>query len=106
MGNVLAQRRCRFSEVETALRELQELAEDDAVYVISRSRDPGVNWRTQFTKILKRAGLEPWPKLFHQLRISRQTELAAVHPLHVVCDWICNSRLIAQEHYLRSTVAD
>ena len=103
---ILRVRKPLFPEVETTLRELQELAEDGAVYVISRSRDPGVNWRTQFTKILRRAGLEAWPKLFHQMRISRQTELAAVHPLHVVCEWMGNNRLIVQEHDLRSTDAD
>ena len=34
----------------------------------------GVNLRTQFKKILKRAGVTPWPRLWHNLRASRQTE--------------------------------
>jgi integrase len=33
------------------------------------------NLRTTFEKIVKRAGLTPWPRLFHNLRSSRQTEL-------------------------------
>ena len=56
-------------------------------------------------KIVKRAGLKPWPKLFHNLRASRETELAQVHPMHVVCDWIGNSPKVAAEHYLRTTEA-
>jgi hypothetical protein len=45
--------------------------------------------------IIKRAGLKPWPKLWHNLRITRQTELAATFPIHVVCEWLGNSTLIA-----------
>jgi len=47
-----------------------------------------------------------WPKLFHNLRASRETELAAEHPIHVVCAWIGNSQQIAAKHYLQVTDAD
>jgi hypothetical protein len=57
-------------------------------------------------RIIRRAGLEPWPKLFQNLRASRETELAAEYPLHVVCAWIGNSALIAQKHYLQVTEGD
>jgi hypothetical protein len=43
--------------------------------------------------------------LFHNLRSTRQTELAEKYPIHVVCQWIGNSRAIAQEHYLQVTNA-
>ena len=43
------------------------------------------NLRTQLLKILKRAGVEPWPWLFHSMRASRETELLRQHPRHVVC---------------------
>ncbi len=59
------------------------------------------NLRTQFAKIIRRAGLEPWPKLWQNLRSSRQTELAEHFPQHVVCAWIGNSQPVAQEHYLQ-----
>ena len=48
----------------------------------------------------------PWPKLFQNLRASRETELAAEYPLHVVCAWIGNSALTAQKHYLQVTESD
>ena len=54
-------------------------------------------------RIIRRAGLKPWPKLFHNLRASRETELAADFPIHVVCAWIGNSALIAAKHYLQVT---
>src|SRR5579862_1801407 len=55
---------------------------------------------------MRRAGLTAWPKLFHNLRASRETEPAAEYPLHVVCTWIGNSALIAQKHYLQVTESD
>jgi hypothetical protein len=57
-------------------------------------------------KVIKRAGLKPWPKLFQNLRLTRQNELTAKFPAHVVCDWIGNSEEVAKEHYLRATEAD
>ena len=45
-----------------------------------------------------------WPHL--AARPSRETELAAEHPLHVVCAWIGNTTSIAAAHYLQVTDAD
>lgn len=59
-----------------------------------------------FGKILNRAGIARWPRLFQNLRASCETELAAHFPLHVVCRWIGNSKLVAQESYLMMTSAD
>jgi hypothetical protein len=61
------------------------------------------NWRTQFLRILRKAGLNPWPKLFHALRAACQTDLANRFPAHVVCEWLGNSLAVAQEHYLQLT---
>ena len=100
-----------FPELEPILAEAWELAPDRAQYVIGRDdyrkaaqgRDGWVNCnlRTQFTRIIRWAGLEPWPKLFHNLRASRETELTREHPLHVVTDWIGNTPTIALRHYLQ-----
>lgn len=57
------------------------------------------NLRTQF----ERAGLSAWPRLFHNLRSSRQTELSESFPAHVVCAWLGNSEVIARDHYLQVT---
>lgn len=61
------------------------------------------NLRTTFQRIVKRAGLKPWPRLFHNLRSSRQTELAENFPPHVVCAWLGNSPKIADKHYNQVT---
>ena len=54
-------------------------------------------------RIIRRAGLTPWPKLFQNLRSTRETELAEEFPTHVVCDWIGNSQAVAAKHYLQTT---
>jgi len=62
--------------------------------------------RTQFGRIIVRAGLEPWPRLFHNLRASRETELAQEYPVHVVTAWLGNTPKIAMKHYLMTTDSD
>jgi len=92
-----------FPELKMYLLQAFEQAEDGAFYVINRYRDPAVNIRTQFLRILAKAGIEPWPKLFQNLRSSRQTELTETWPAHIVCAWMGNSELVARDHYLQIT---
>ncbi len=73
------------------------------VHVISRYRDTNMNLRTQLHRIIRRAGLEPWPKLFQNLRSTRETELMESFPAHVVTAWIGNSEAVARKHYLQVT---
>lgn len=53
--------------------------------------------------LINRAGLLPWPRLFHNLRASRQTELTDRFPDHVVATWLGNTVRIAKQHYLQVT---
>ncbi len=73
--------------------------------VITRYRESNINLRTQLCKIIRRAGLKPWPKLFQNLRATRATELADQFPTHVAADWLGHSTMIADKHY-RQTTAD
>ncbi|MBI2479321.1 MAG: hypothetical protein HYV60_12025 [Planctomycetia bacterium] len=59
--------------------------------------------RTGWQKIIAKAGITPWPRLWQNLRASRETELANEYPLHVVTEWIGNSPAIAAKHYLSVT---
>jgi len=101
-----------FPEMLPTLREAWEAAPAGAVYVVDekmRKSATGPNgWRNcnlrqTFEKIVLRAGLKQWPRLFHNLRSSRQTELAETFPAHVVCAWLGNSEAIAAAHYLQVT---
>jgi len=71
--------------------------------VITRWRSADQNIGAAFRKLLTRAGIKPWPKLFHNLRASRQTELLAEFPTKDVCEWIGNSQPVAMKHYAMAT---
>ncbi len=92
-----------FPELRPWLLEVAEQAEPGAEYVITSYRDDSVNLRTGLLRILKRAGVKVWPKLFQNLRSTRETELAETFPMHVVCGWIGNSQPVAMKHYLQTT---
>ena len=92
-----------FPELRPHLEECFDLAEPGSEFVITRYRDTNANLRTQLLRIIGRAGVQPWPKLFQNLRSTRETELADDFPMHVVCQWIGNSQPIAAKHYLQVT---
>ncbi len=101
-----------FGELRPYLLECFECADAGSEFVITRNRPSvlksGAGWananmRTRLMKIIRSAGLKPWPRLWHNLRASRQTELADQFPSHVVCRWIGNSEVVAREHYLSVT---
>jgi len=94
-----------FPDLRPYLMEAFEEAEEGSEFVISRYRESSVNLRTRLQRIINRAGLKPWPKLWHNLRATCQTELADRFPAHVVSAWIGNSTAVAAEHYLQVTDA-
>ncbi len=92
-----------FPELRSYLEQVFDEAEPGTEFVITRYRDGNANLRTHLLRIIAKAGLKPWPKLFQNLRSTRQTELAEQFPAHVICAWIGNSQAIAQKHYLQVT---
>ena len=95
------------THLEAARDEAGESPESPFVVTIYRGlHNARANMRTPFVTILLRAGIVPWPKLFHNLRATRQTELCQQFPQHVVCAWLGNTHAVATEHYLRTTEAD
>jgi len=95
-----------FPEVRQALESLERSDE----WVIDKpgyraAADTGVGWknanlRTQFLKQLKSAGVEPWKRLFHSMRASRQTEVEREFGLPAACAWLGNTEEVARESYL------
>jgi integrase len=101
-----------FPELHDVLMEAAELAKPGAVYVVDEKyrraacHETGwrnLNLRTTFQKIIRRSGLQPWPRLFHNLRASRETELVERFPIQVVTDWLGNTPKVAMKHYLMTT---
>ena len=74
--------------------------------MIVTKRSKNSNLRRRFKKIVGRAGLQPWPKLFQNMRASRATELVKDFPEHVVTAWMGHSKRIARKHYLQVTEDD
>ena len=72
-------------------------------FVIAKHRNPPPVLRRQLERIIKAAGLKQWPKLWQNLRSTRETELCETFPIHVVCEWIGNSEAVAKQHYLQVT---
>jgi integrase len=94
-----------FPELAPYLHAAFAEAEAGDGYVITRYRQRNSNLRTQLKRIIHKAGLKAWPRLFQNLRSTRETELTETFPLHVVTAWIGNSQLVARKHYLQVTDA-
>ena len=94
-----------FPELRPFLKPMWS-AEHSDEWLLPRLRSGSGNVRTQFERLIRRAGLKQWPNLWNTLRSTRETELAQIHPLHVVCEWIGNSPAVAQRHYLKPTDED
>jgi len=92
-----------FPELLPHLRSAFEQANDGSEFVVTRYRDASANLRTQLQRIIKRAGLTPWPKLWQNLRATRATELAQDFPQHVAAAWCGHSAKVAEQHYLQVT---
>ena len=97
-----------FEPVLSLLVELWDIVQPEldcplSANVIHADKGAETNWQQTFGKIVKRAGLEPWPKTFKALRATRELELATVLPLHVVAAWRGNTPKVALGHYLLTT---
>ena len=105
-----------FPELRPILDEAFEIFGDKSDYVVAAPQyraaaNTAMGWknanlRSEMTRLLRRAGVSGWPRLFHSMRASRQTELQREFPLHVVCSWLGNSPRIAQQSYLLVTEDD
>jgi len=88
-------------ELLSFLREGFEAAAPGAKHVITRYRLPNQNLSTQLRRILWAAGIDPWPRLFQNLRASFATDLAARWPAHLCARWLGHTPQIAAKHYLQ-----
>ena len=95
-----------FPEIRPYLEQAFDEAPEGSGRVAPRARLGNMNLRVGLQRILRRASVSPWPKLFQNLRASRETELMRTHPAHVVYAWLGNSREVAQDHYLMVTDED
>jgi hypothetical protein len=96
-----------FPELRAFLDEAFAMSNEGETFVIPMlGGQPSKNLATTFRKIIRRAGVDVWPKPFQNLRPSRQTELEQQFPTYVVCSWLANTPTIAHKHYLTVTDGD
>ena len=112
-------RGCRVIQLLADVRPYLEAAWDEAPegaeYVFPdeyRRRAQGkdgwasANFRTTLQKIIKRAKILPWTRLWHSMRASCETDLAREYPLVVVAKWLGNTPAVAMRHYVDVTDAE
>ena len=92
-----------FADLLPILREGFELAEEGSEFLITRYRSSSTNLRTQAHKIIRRAGTEPWQKVFQNLRSSLATDLVQHEPIHTVAEWTGHSVETMRKFYLQIT---
>ncbi len=69
--------------------------------VVPMAARPGANLRTTAEKVIERASVETWPRLFQNLRASCETDWVQTYPAHVCAKWLGHSPTIAAQHYLQ-----
>jgi len=87
-----------------ALRKEQKEAGERSPFVLPfGARGENANLRTRFEKIIFRAGLEKWEKLFQNLRSSAATDILNEFGEIAEAEWVGHSPAIAKAHYLQIT---
>ncbi len=92
-------------QMEAELLKLHLEAEDGAEYVFPEIR-PDSNLRTELERIIRRAGVKQWPKLWHNLRASGATDFARSLPSHVAAEICGHTEEVAKEHYWQVSDSD
>ena len=90
-----------FPEVRRVLEELHIEPDGGEFVIATNDRSSATNLRTVFEKILRKAGVNPWPRLMQNLRSTWITELAREYPLQTVTAWLGNTPKVALENYLQ-----
>jgi integrase len=95
-----------FAVAPEGLYVFERLRERDSRRKAEKGFWAACNLRTFLLKKLEKAGIVAWPKLWHNLRASAQTDLTARFPAHSVAQWMGNTVQVANKHYLMVTDAD
>lgn len=91
-----------FPEIRPHLQTLYDLSPDGSTYAFTRYRGTAAKvYRSTLERLLKRANIKPWPKLWMNLRASCRTDLLERFPSHVVNAWLGHSAKIGSKHYDR-----
>ena len=100
-----------FPELRFYLSKLFDEAEPGSVYVFNQLRPllvkpngtRNVNLRTQLIRMIVRAGLKPWPKVWQNLRRSCAVDLVQEYPANLAYEWLGHTEAVNRAYYFRAT---
>lgn len=93
-----------FPELRRALKELRQDAKVHELKIVPRYAAKTTQWAgTALERKIAQAGLNPWPRLWQNLRATRATELADRFPGHLCNEWLGHTENVAVASYRRAT---
>ncbi len=90
-----------FPELKALFQERWDEAIEGEVFVLPSVARGNDSVPTTWMKSAFRRAEVSWPRMFHSMRATRETELSEQFPMHTVCAWIGNSQAVATKHYLQ-----
>jgi site-specific recombinase XerD len=89
-----------FPEIRGLLADAFDAAPEGSTLLFPNQGITATALRNRLERLCKHCGIVPWPKLWQNMRSTRETELIdAGYPIHVVCEWLNNSPVVAIKHY-------
>lgn len=92
-----------FPELVEPLHDLYEVTEPCCVEVFPGMKADSAYYRRQVERAVKQAKLKQWPRLFHNMRASRITDLIdrlGMDKIKTICFWMGNSPQEAIRSYM------
>jgi site-specific recombinase XerD len=91
-----------FPEIRGPLADALDAAPDGATLLFPKQDITATALRNRLERLCLQCGVLPWPKLWQNMRSTRETELVNEgYPLHTVCTWLGNSPRVAFQNYLQ-----
>jgi len=95
-----------WEEAEGKTYIFEELRNRNSVKKGDKSGWKAVNLREQLKRMLVKAGIPPWPKLWQNLRSTAEMDLLSRFPPAAVFEWIGHTADVAKGHYFQVREAD
>lgn len=97
-----------FPDVAEALERLKEERQttgEESPFVLTTVRGGNANLRNVFLRIIERAGLKKWERIFQNLRASASTDIYNDFGDYYEAQWVGHGHDVAIKHYLQITPA-
>ena len=79
------------------MHEVSKHTDPDDFVIQKRRAQSEANLRGRMARLC----IKKWPKIFQNLRSTRQTILEQFYPRGTVCEWMGNTEDVAEAHYIQ-----